>query len=360
METPADPASRARPRRDGRRRRATASTWPGRSTGSGEPTVLLHADLVDRPVPVLEGAGRYLARHYPGRHVRRPGQRRARAVRPAPRRTRDEEYAADTVAVHGRHRTDGRCSCRCPAAASWSVHVAAGHPERVLGHLRHRPVVRLRIPHRTASSYPWDGRLDQTEGWAKYNRHYWLEGDYEDFLRFFFGRMFTEPHSTKQIEDARRLGPRHRPADPRRHRRGRLGCDGAVCAPIEALCAAVRCPVRRRARHRRPDPPARHRRAARRAHRRARSSASRAAATARPAATRCWSTALISDFVDRVCPTVPGAGAAGSGPLRRPQRALYLSSPIGLGPRPPRRRDRRRAAAAAARTCRSTGSPSTR
>ncbi len=32
------------------------------------------------------------------------------------------------------------------------------------------------------------------------NRHYWLQ-DYRGFLEFFFAHMFTEPHSTKQIED---------------------------------------------------------------------------------------------------------------------------------------------------------------
>jgi hypothetical protein len=42
--------------------------------------------------------------------------------------------------------------------------------------------------------------LATDEGWAKQNRHYWQQ-DYPGFLEFFFGRCFTEPHSTKQIED---------------------------------------------------------------------------------------------------------------------------------------------------------------
>ena len=45
-----------------------------------------------------------------------------------------------------------------------------------------------------------DEELDTDEGWAKYNRHYWLR-DYHGFLEFFFSQMFTEPHSTKPIED---------------------------------------------------------------------------------------------------------------------------------------------------------------
>ena len=46
------------------------------------------------------------------------------------------------------------------------------------------------------------GRASATtdEGWEKYNRHYWLE-DYRGFLEFFFSQMFSEPHSTKPIED---------------------------------------------------------------------------------------------------------------------------------------------------------------
>ena len=42
---------------------------------------------------------------------------------------------------------------------------------------------------------------DEYTGWGKWNRHYWVE-HYEDFLEFFFSQCFTEPHSTKQREDA--------------------------------------------------------------------------------------------------------------------------------------------------------------
>src|SRR5207249_3855681 len=51
---------------------------------------------------------------------------------------------------------------------------------------------------RAISSF--DDRLDSYEGWAKFNRHYWLE-HYADFLQFFFSQLYSEPHSTKQIED---------------------------------------------------------------------------------------------------------------------------------------------------------------
>ena len=57
-------------------------------------------------------------------------------------------------------------------------------------------------------------RRDVHSGWDKWNRHYWLE-HYEDFLEFFFGQVFTEPHSTKQREDAIGWAPGDRSRDAR-------------------------------------------------------------------------------------------------------------------------------------------------
>jgi predicted glycosyltransferase len=48
--------------------------------------------------------------------------------------------------------------------------------------------------------YSWEDELDTDDGWAKHNRHYWLR-DYPEYLQFFMSRMFVEPHSTKPIED---------------------------------------------------------------------------------------------------------------------------------------------------------------
>jgi predicted glycosyltransferase len=55
------------------------------------------------------------------------------------------------------------------------------------------------LPERTGFSF--DAELDAYEGWAKTNRHYWAR-DYRGYLEFFFDRCYAEPHSTKQIEDA--------------------------------------------------------------------------------------------------------------------------------------------------------------
>ena len=78
--------------------------------------------------------------------------------------------------------------------------LAAEQPERVDGAVFICPAVPLGEPLPERTRHPWDEELDTDEGWAKYNRYYWLR-DYRGFLEFFFSQMFTEPHSTKPIED---------------------------------------------------------------------------------------------------------------------------------------------------------------
>ena len=62
------------------------------------------------------------------------------------------------------------------------------------------PAVPLGGPITGRGIHSWGVPLDTEEGWAKYNRYYWLK-DYQGFLEFFFSQMFNEPHSTKPIED---------------------------------------------------------------------------------------------------------------------------------------------------------------
>jgi pimeloyl-ACP methyl ester carboxylesterase len=77
---------------------------------------------------------------------------------------------------------------------------AAEHPERFAGLVFIAPAVPMgqRPPDRDLD---FDAVDAPDEGWTRYNRHSW-QRDYRGFLEFFFGRCFTEPHSTKQIEDA--------------------------------------------------------------------------------------------------------------------------------------------------------------
>ena len=85
----------------------------------------------------------------------------------------------------------------------------------------------------------FDQVLESNEGWFKYNEHY-IRQNYRGFLEFFFGEMFPEPHSTKQIEDAVAYG-----LDGRAET---LLMDDERPSPttreeVEAICRQVRCPV---------------------------------------------------------------------------------------------------------------------
>ena len=84
-----------------------------------------------------------------------------------------------------------------------------------------------------------DEELDAPEGWEKYNRHY-IRADQRGFLEFFFGEMFPEPHSTKQVEDAVAYGL-DGPVE------GLVMDDAEPVAAtkeeVEQVCRQVRCPV---------------------------------------------------------------------------------------------------------------------
>ena len=87
--------------------------------------------------------------------------------------------------------------------------------------------------------YQFDEEPETAEGWAKWNRHYWLR-DWPGFLDFFFTQAFTEPHSTKQIEDAVGWGLDTGPETIVR------GMDAEWLNDRESalrLCAQIRCPT---------------------------------------------------------------------------------------------------------------------
>ncbi|GIF77481.1 alpha/beta fold hydrolase [Asanoa siamensis] len=86
--------------------------------------------------------------------------------------------------------------------AWWALVAAARHPDRVIGAAAIAPFVPFLddpLPERRIQDF--DAVRDAYHGWEKFNRHYWLR-DYRGFAEFFFRTVISEPHSTKQIEDA--------------------------------------------------------------------------------------------------------------------------------------------------------------
>lgn len=272
----------------------------------------------------------YLARHF--RVVTFDGRGNGRSGRPQGASAyQDSEFAADTVAVLDATGTESAVLVSLSRGSSWSVHVAAGHPERVLGLFAISPSCNFDLPELAGQQPAWDARLPTSEGWAKYNRHHWLEGGFDDFREYFFAQMFNEPHSTKQIEDAMRWSADVTPETLCDTTAGRLGLDGATAEPLEPLCAEVRCPVA--VMHGSEDtvsPPAVGRRLAELT---GGSFTLLAGAGHAPIARHpVLVNRLVRTFAERFRPTGPvPAYVVWTAAASRPRRVLYLSSPIGLG-----------------------------
>jgi pimeloyl-ACP methyl ester carboxylesterase/predicted glycosyltransferase len=169
--------------------------------GSGEPTVLflptwsiLHSRTWKAQIP-------YFARHC--RVLAFDGRGNGRSDRPPePDAYREEEFAADALAVLDATDTERAVLVSLSRGAERSLLLGAHHPERVDGMVFISPAVPLppAAPRASAEREFVEPR-DSYEGWGKWNGGYWLE-NYQDFLEFFFSQIFTEPHSTKQWEDA--------------------------------------------------------------------------------------------------------------------------------------------------------------
>jgi pimeloyl-ACP methyl ester carboxylesterase/predicted glycosyltransferase len=138
----------------------------------------------------------YLARHC--RVLTFDGRGNGRSDRPASG-YEEREFAADALAVMDATDTERAILVSLSLGAQRALLLAAEQPDRVAGAVFICPAVPLgESP--PGQTHRWDAQLDTDEGWAKYNRYYWLR-DYRGFLEFFFAQMFTEPHSTKPIED---------------------------------------------------------------------------------------------------------------------------------------------------------------
>ncbi len=168
--------------------------------GAGEPTVLLmptwsviHSRQWKLQIP-------YLARHC--RVVTFDGRGNGRSDRPSdPVTYREEEFAADALAVLNATRTERAVVVSVSRGAERSLHLAANHPERVKMLVFIAPALPLRpATPRQQAIREFEERRDEHAGWGKWNRHYWVDR-YEDFLEFFFSMCFTEQHSTKPRED---------------------------------------------------------------------------------------------------------------------------------------------------------------
>ncbi len=238
LTAPTQEQSRARyPDESGYVMRAGLRIW-WESYGTGEPAILLlptwsliHSRHWKAQVPFLARERRVVT--FDGRgngRTDRPEGAEAYAIR---------EFAADTLAVMDATGTERAVLVGVSCATLWGVVLAAEHPERVAGAAFIGPAVPLAPPLPERTVYSFDDRLDTDEGWAKYNFHHWAR-DYRDFLEFFIGKCFTEPHSTKPIEDAIGWALETTPEVLADHD---AGIDLPIGGDFRELCGRVRCPV---------------------------------------------------------------------------------------------------------------------
>jgi pimeloyl-ACP methyl ester carboxylesterase/UDP:flavonoid glycosyltransferase YjiC (YdhE family) len=113
----------------------------------------------------------------------------------------DTAFASDILAVLDATGTERAVLGAFCTGFVWALLFAAAHPQRVTGIVTIAPTVPI------PPANPWeraghsfDDVLDTTDGWAKENRHYW-QRDWRGYVEFFMSQIATEPHSTKPYDD---------------------------------------------------------------------------------------------------------------------------------------------------------------
>jgi pimeloyl-ACP methyl ester carboxylesterase/predicted glycosyltransferase len=207
--------------------------------GAGPPTIVLLPTWSIMPSRSWKAQVPFLARH--ARVVTFDGRGSGRSGRPVGRTAyRDAEFVADAWAVLDATATDHAVVVGFSRGVTWALMMALERPARVRGLVAIAPAVRPATSLAERELHPFLEPPSSTEGWGKFTRSYWLDGDYDDFLRFFFAQAYPEPHSTKQVEDALAWGHdigADRLVDTEEAR--------AVCPPPESLrdLGAVTAPV---------------------------------------------------------------------------------------------------------------------
>ncbi len=210
--------------------------------GSGAPTIVLMPSAPIVHSRQWKGQVPYLSRRY--RVVTYDGRGNGRSDRPTtPEAFADDRFVADLGAVIDATATARAVLVGLCVDGVWrAIRYAVEQPDRVLGIVAFGvgvPRLTPPHPHYVAAATTFEAELPSYEGWQKINRHHWRR-DYQDWVRFFFGEITSEPHSTKAIDDA-----------------VEWAVDGSVDsmladadsefpfdrAAIEAICRSVRCPM---------------------------------------------------------------------------------------------------------------------
>ncbi|MFN2460641.1 MAG: alpha/beta fold hydrolase [Candidatus Velthaea sp.] len=143
----------------------------------------------------------YFARH--ARVVTFDGPGNGLSDRPSDPRAYDVgAFVRYTLAVMEATATDRAAIVSLSLGAQWALQFTVQHAERVtaVAFIAPNIVLSPKFWQRSAAVAAFDEVRSSYDGWFKLNRHYWRDS-FRDFVQFFFATALPEPHSTKQIED---------------------------------------------------------------------------------------------------------------------------------------------------------------
>jgi pimeloyl-ACP methyl ester carboxylesterase/predicted glycosyltransferase len=110
------------------------------------------------------------------------------------------EFVADAIAVLDAIGAEQAVVGGVSMGAGYALELAATVPHRVAGLV----LIGATVPFMGTGEPEEEDRfhdlISDPQGWELFNANVWRER-YDDFLHFFFRQCFTEPHSTKGIED---------------------------------------------------------------------------------------------------------------------------------------------------------------
>jgi pimeloyl-ACP methyl ester carboxylesterase len=214
--------------------------------GEGEPTVFLlptwtivHSRFWKAQVP-------YFARHF--RVLTFDGLGNGRSDRPRDPRAYDyKEFAKDALAVMDETGTESALLFSKSRGAQWALELAANHAERVLG----VAFIGGFLPLSMRSQLVWRPGRTMIDSWisqvlrrlSPIGRMHpdVVRADYRAFLEWFFReKCIPDPHSTRQVETGVEYGL---DTDPETLVATLYGPVMLQPKPIRELCRRVRCPM---------------------------------------------------------------------------------------------------------------------
>jgi pimeloyl-ACP methyl ester carboxylesterase/predicted glycosyltransferase len=111
-----------------------------------------------------------------------------------------ENYVVDALAVMDETATDKAILVGLSSGGMIACAIAAHHPNRVRAAILVGTSASIGPAYHFFAPAHFTADRERFDGWDKYNLGYW-QTNYADFVEHFVSNIFSEPHSTKHIED---------------------------------------------------------------------------------------------------------------------------------------------------------------